>query len=410
MQFELDRRTRRDEDRRHIAPNAFFAQDFPRLATAHGHLVAAGIKALGAPPLTVEVEGSAWTVLLEGDTVDARSGTVDGALILTLSPDQFSDWTQNQMTFNGFLVTRELQFRNGDIADVSVWDSLWIALLEGWPVVDEHLTFLDRQGRPLDLAASFTPEDDPADIAHFLLEAGYLHLRGWLHPADMALIAADMDRVLPSYVEGDDKSWWATLEDGSRRCVRLQEFVEHSPTTARILSSGIWERLRRTLGGPNELARVPVEGRIIEALFKPIGVVSGPSDVSFHRDCHIGRHAYVCARMTIGIALTPTSEENGLLRVIAGSHRVALPVEIAKTRPYLPVVAVPTEPGDLTVHLSCTLHEATAPVFAERRVMYTEMPLATFAGASSSVDTSVREVRERVSAIHASLAAAPAAE
>lgn len=395
MAFALDRRTRRDADRRQVAPDAFFAQDFPRLAATHGRLVIAGMAALDAPPLTVEVEGAAWTILRAGDVLEARQGGRDGALVVTLSADQFSDWAQNQMTLNGFLVARTLRFRDGCLTQVSVWDSLWMTLLEGWAVAEDGLTFVDRRGAPLDLSAAFTPQDDPADIAHFLREAGYLRLRGWLEPADMAVISADMDRAFPLYAEGDGKSWWATLEDGSRRCVRLQEFVEHSPTTAKILSSDVWERLRRILGG-DKLARKPVEGRIIEALLKPIGVVAGPSDVSFHRDCHLGRHAYVCSRMTLGIPLTPSSDANGLLQVAAGSHRVAMPVEIAKTRPYLPIVGLPTEPGDITVHLSCTLHASTPPVFAERRVMYTEIPLASLEGDGATVDTSVGELRERV--------------
>lgn len=400
MTFELDRRTRRDEDRRPVTPDAFFAETFPKLAAAHGRLVADGIAALDAPPLTVEVEGSAWTVLRDGDTVVARRGAVDGALRIALTADQFSDWAQNQVSFNGFLVMRGLDLIAGDRVQVSVWDSLWIALLEGWPVTDDAITFRDRHGAPLDLAASFTPDDDPADIAHFLREAGYLHLKGWLDPADMDAIVADMDRALPHYSEGDGQSWWATLKGGERCCVRMQAFVEHSPTTARVLSSAAWERMRAVVACQDRLAPFVVEGRIIEALYKPLGVTAGPSDVSFHRDCHLGRHAYVCARMTVGIPLTSTPAENGGLRVVAGSHRVAMPVEIAKTRPYLPVVALTTAAGDLTVHLSCTLHEATPPVFAERRVMYTEMPLAPHEGAVGPMDTSVSEIRERMDEIH----------
>jgi ectoine hydroxylase-related dioxygenase (phytanoyl-CoA dioxygenase family) len=97
----------------------------------------------------------------------------------------------------------------------------------------------------------------------------------------------------------------------------------------------------------------------------------------------------------VGISVTASSEANGQLRVIAGSHRVLMPVEVAKSRPYLPVVAVPTEPGDLTVHLSCTLHEATPPLIEERRVMYTGFSLppreeGTEAGGA------LLELRERV--------------
>jgi hypothetical protein len=64
------------------------------------------------------------------------------------------------------------------------------------------------------------------------------------------------------------------------------------------------------------------------------------------------------------------------------------------------VVALTTAAGDLTVHLSCTLHEATPPVFAERRVMYTEMPLAPPEGAVGPMDTSVGEIRARMDEIH----------
>ena len=33
-----------------------------------------------------------------------------------------------------------VRFRGGDDRDVAVWDSLWLALHEGWPVVDDGLT------------------------------------------------------------------------------------------------------------------------------------------------------------------------------------------------------------------------------------------------------------------------------
>jgi hypothetical protein len=397
MPIKLDRRTRRDADRHMLPPERFFGEIFPRLNDRHGALVAAGMTKLSAPSLKVEVDGQSWTISHAGDRLALQRRVEGDALTVSLTPQQFSDWAQNEISLNGFLVLRSLNFRDGTILDLSTWDSLWMTLLEGWTVLDDDLSFVDRAGTPLKLDSIFTPQDDPQDIAHFLREAGFLHLRGWLDPADMRAISEDMDRALPSYREGDKKSWWATLDDGSRRCVRLQEFVDHSPTTKRILSSDLWERLREILGGLDRLQRRPVEGRIIEALVKPIGVVSGPSDLSFHRDCHLGRHAYACSRMTIGIAVTSSDVDNGLLKVVAGSHRVAMPVEIAKTRPYLPVIALPTESGDMTVHLSCTLHEATAPTKMERRVLYTEIPLEPLTG--GPFDTTVGYIREQVSDI-----------
>lgn len=370
MAIALDRRTRFDSSLRTITPDEFLAEHLPDLVARHGGLVAQGIRHLRARPLAIEVGDRSWSFTSDGTTILVEDGITEEAFVVTLTEEQFSDWVQQQRSFNGLVVSRELRYRNGSEYDISVWDSLWLTMLEGWPVVDGDLQFLDRHGAPLDLGQWFTPQDDPADVAHFLREAGFLHLRGWVDPQLMTTVSDDIDRAVPSYVNGDGKSWWATLTDGTTRCVRLQEFLEHSPTTEKILRSDLWDQLRRTVGADDALVQAPVEGRCLEALIKPVGVVAGASDVTFHRDCHLGRHAYSCSGMTIGIAVTPTGEDNGLLRVIAGSHRVAMPVEVAKTNPYLPLVGLPTEPGDLTVHLSCTLHEATPPRYAERKVMY----------------------------------------
>lgn len=369
MAISLDRRTRSDADARHITPDEFFAEQLPDLVARHGALVARGIVELDARPLAIEVGDGAWSFTTDGETVVVVEGIVDDAFVVTLTEDHFSEWVQQQRTFNMLVVSREMRCRNGTEYDISLWDSLWLTMLEGWPIVDD-IEFLDRHGEPLDLGRVFTPDDDPADVAHFLREAGFLHLRGWIDPALMVTISDDIDRAVRHYVEGDGKSWWAILEDGTPRCVRLQDFLEHSPATESILRSEAWNRVRRTIAADDDLVQAPVEGRCIEALIKPVGVASGPSDVTFHRDCHFGRHAYGCSGTTVGIAVTPTSEENGQLRVIAGSHRVAIPIEIAKTDPYLPVVGIPTEPGDLTIHLSCTLHESTPPRVSERKVMY----------------------------------------
>jgi hypothetical protein len=372
----------------------FLATDFPDLAARNGHLVAQGVDFLGAPPLAIELAVSAWTFSADGTELRCSQGIADGALVVSFTDDAFSDWVQNQRSFGAMLTARELRYRGGDGRDVSVWDSLWLCLLEGWPVTGD-VDFRDRHGGPLDLSRVLGPGDDPADIAHFLREAGFLHLRGWIDPADMATVSADIDRALPDYREGDGRSWWATVADGTRRCVRLQEFIERSPATAAILRGERWDQLRQALAGDETLIARPAAGRGLEALIKPLRVTAGPSDFAFHRDCHFGRHAYKCSSAVVGIAVTASGEDNGQLRVIAGSHRVLMPVEIAKTRPYLPVVPVPTEAGDVTVHLSCTLHASTPPLAAERRVMYTGFDLPPREPATDA-GQAIADLRERV--------------
>src|SRR4029453_9792756 len=131
---------------------------------------------------------------------------------------------------------------------------------------------------------------------------------------------------------------------------RLPAFLGHSPSTDAMLEGDRWEQLRRTIQGDDEL----VASKSIEALIKPVGVVRGASDVTFHRDCHLGRHPYGCSGATVGVSVSSSSDANGRLRVAAGS----------------------TEPGDLTVHLSCTLHEAQPPKTEARKVMYAGFSLA----------------------------------
>ena len=395
MAIELDQRTHRYEDVGHLSPAAFFGERLPALIAAHGQLVAQAMKVLQTRPITIEIEGEWWSIAVNDDTIEALPTRVDGALVIHLSAAEFSDWCQNQRSLNAFMVARTLRPEAGDERDISIWDSLTLTLLYGWPTVGE-VEFSDRNGLPLDLDQFFTPDDDPADIAHFVRETGFLHLRGWVDPALMPRISADMDRVVPTHVEGDGSSWWAQLTDGTRVCVRLQEFVQHSEATVEMLSSQRWNQLRLAIAGHDDLVQAPIEGRCIEALLKPVGVVSGPSDLSFHRDCHLGRHAYGCSGVTVGVSVTDSHPDNGQLQVIPGSHRIAMPVEIARHNPTMAVHPLSTQAGDLTVHLSCTLHEATAPLFDERRVMYAGFDLGPRDGAGGRGDDALAALREQV--------------
>jgi len=116
---------------------------------------------------------------------------------------------------------------------------------------------------------------------------------------------------------------------------------------------------------------------VMGALVKPIGVVEGISDVPWHKDCSLGRHSYDCCSLTVGISVTGADRDSGQLRVVAGSHRALMWPAMLRRDNDLPVVDLPTRTGDITVHLSCTLHMAQPPVTSERRVLYTGFRLPT---------------------------------
>jgi hypothetical protein len=391
----LDRRTRRDDEVGFVAAEEFFIEVFPELAEQHGPLLVEGAEALEAPPLTLVVDEVPYRLEVVDEQLTARSVGSGGGLTVRLDASLFSDLAQQLQSFSAMVVAGVVRPEGGSHEDLESWDSLWLCLLEGCPVVDSQLTFRDRHGTPLDLQRHFMPDDDPADVAHFLREAGYLHLRGWTDPEAMTQIAVDIDRALALYAPDDGRSWWATTGDGVRRCVRLQHFVQHSPATAALLSGDRWQQLRRTMAADDELVQAPVADNIIEALVKPLGVVEGISDVPWHRDCEFGRHAYQCTGTVIGISVTAGDADSGQLRAVAGSHRVRMPANRASRDPYLPVVPLPTRPGDLTVHLPCTLHEAQPPLKRERLVMYTGFGLPARSVEKSSSAKRLSDLRER---------------
>lgn len=368
----IDRRTRRDDEVVVMEVDRFFTESWPDLVEANGHLAVAALERLGTRPMALDVAGDVRSVSLDDGRLTVTPGVADDAVIVDMTPELFSAFAQQQQTLNAMAVAGQLRTGGRFYNDLIAWDAVWLALLDGWPVVADDLRFLDRDGSPLDLHRAFTPDDDPADIDHFLREAGFLHLTGWVDPASMDIVAADVERALPTYSPGDGNSWWATTADGTERCVRLQHFHEHSPTTLALLAGERWEQLRRTLQGRDTLATRDMGTNVIEALVKPLAVTKGISDVPWHRDCNLGRHSYGCCSTTIGISVTDGGEGRGQLRVVPGSHRLLMPSSLAGTdAAWLPALPLPTRKGDLTVHLSCTLHEAQPPTLDERIVMYT---------------------------------------
>ncbi len=206
-----------------------------------------------------------------------------------------------------------------------------------------------------------------------------------------------MDRAAPSYVQGDGRSWWARTSDGADRLVRMQGFDAMSPTRPPSSPTGAWPVSGALTGDGHQWGQM--DSNALEALVKPIGVVEGISDVPWHKDCSLGRHSYECCWLTVGISVTGADRTSGQLRVVAGSHRALVWPAFLRRDNALPVVDLPTRTGDVTVHLSCTLHMAQPPVDRERRVMYTGFrlpPLRPDAGtaADSEARRRLRAVRE----------------
>jgi len=364
----LDFRTRADDAIRRVGPREFFQDRLPELIDRNAPFAAAGAAELRVEPLAVVTPAGEWTLACADRSFRVTSG-VDAPAVVRLTEDDFSDVVNDLKTPMTFLTGRRLDMPRGDLGDFLDWWVVLRALIDARPVHTRGaISFVDRDGGPLDLRRSFTPDDDPADLAHFLAQAGFLHLRGWFPPELMHEITRDMDAALPSYTRGDGQSWWARTKGGDDRCVRMESFHRHSPATVDLLAS---DRHARVGALTDDGYQPRTSGNRIEALIKPIGVVEGISDVPWHKDCSLGMHSYRCCGLTVGVSVTGADARSGQLRVVAGSHRALVQPAFLRSDCDLPIVDLPTSTGDVTVHCSCTLHMSQPPVDRERRVMYT---------------------------------------
>jgi hypothetical protein len=371
---DVDLRTRFDDRPEAVDPVAFLDRGLSELLVDQDELLAS-TEHLDLRPLVVRTEHGRWllervgtrpTVRRIGD--DAPIG--DRTAELHTESSTVAALVADQITPIAMMTSGALDLRGAGIGRLLDWWLVLRCVLDGRPV---HTPGSIRV--PEELDRSFSLDDDPAEAREFLLAAGFLHLRGVFRPDEMAAVSAEMDAAAPSYSQGDGNSWWARLEDGSDALVRMQRFDNRSPTTAVLLDDERMARIPAITGQEME-PRWSGDGNRIEALFKPIGVREGISDVPWHKDCSLGRHSYRCCSLTVGISVTGAGPGSGQLRVIAGSHRALVwPSLLDTSKLGLPEVALATGTGDVTVHLSCTLHMAEPPTVAERRVMYTDYSL-----------------------------------
>jgi hypothetical protein len=392
--MSVDIRSRVDGEVEAVDPVTCFEVVLPEAFERTGDLLARAVEEYGVAPLVVEVDGRAWTLAPEDGVVRVRAGRSDDAgAVLRSDPGQLADLVADQVTVVGMQTNGTLDQPAGRFDDLLDWWLLLRGALDGRaPHTAGAIDLVDADGAPLVLDRSFAADAPLDEMGDHLQRAGYLHIQGVFSEEEMAAVSRDMDAAAPTYSRDDGRSWWARNRSGDDLLVRMQYFDEVSPATERLVGD---DRLQRLAGltGDGHVYGSMTDNRI-EALFKPFDVVEGISDLPWHKDCALGRHSYDCCSMTVGISVSGADAVSGQLRAVAGSHRALMwPSLHREDRSDLPTVPLPTRTGDVTVHLSCTLHQSVPPRERERRVLYTgfRLPLR---GTDAEL-----EARERLRAI-----------
>lgn len=350
----------------------FHTVDLPeRLAAGNGRLAAADL--IGARPLAFRLDdGRSFTYTPTANTIEISPGDDDAHTVVALGHQDWCDFVWELRSCFALLYADRIAFPRGSFGHLARWEPALRTAFDGQRVYDlvDPPAVVDADGAPLDLARSFTLADTDDEILDFLGRAGFVHLRGVFAKAEISAISDVVDAAVARARPDDERSWWTTV-DGAEVCNRVNYLNDQSDLIAGL---GDDPRLRRigALAGPDlrdAADRLDGHGVVI----KVPGASSGLADLPWHRDCGMGGHPVKCPMLNVGIQLDAANAASGQLHMIAGSHTGTSRLPAESETSALPVVAITTEPGDVTVHYGHTLHAAPAPGdrrAAGRRAVY----------------------------------------
>lgn len=341
------------------------------LVARRGSLVQAGVRDLA--PMAFQIDdGSAYRWDASEHGVRAVSGTAGAKTIIQLSQSTFSDHMNQLISAVGAVHTGRARILTGQLAHWREWEPAIRSLIDGRPIYDEtvHTTLVDDAGQHLVLNRSFNVDDPLEDMAHFLRVMGYLHVRSVFTQDEIVTLRHEVEKCCTLSTPGDPRSWWSLNSMGEELVTRINHCERFSPIIEALAHD---RRLAMYAGLAAPFMRVcddRLDGPMV--FIKHPDVVEGKGDLWWHIDDGIGGSPVMNPLIQAGVQLDHANADNGQVLFMAGSHRY-------HKRPYawgeegnLPIIALNTEPGDLTLHFGDTMHSTPPPLApdAGRRVLY----------------------------------------
>ena len=320
-------------------------------------------------------DGRAYTFTPTVDRIAIKSGHEGASTIMRLREEHWSNFVTERFTRYGVLYNSNPQFELGDFADLCRWEPALRALFHGRPVYDPHLPLRDRNGRPLDTGHTFTLDDDPAELSHFLQTAGFLHVRDVFDAGEVDGLRAELDRLVSLARPDEVHSWWTRTPGGDPVVCQIKYGARASQVVTDLHSD---PRILALVEASGEAGLLPNLDRNegTKIIVKRPGASEGLTDLPLHTDCGMGFHPIACQMVLIGIHLDAGDEQTGQLHFAPGSHCSTAPDAAIVGCEGWPIVKASVEAGDCTVHYSHTLHGAPPPagdpalVQSGRRTIY----------------------------------------
>jgi hypothetical protein len=359
----------------------FHREELPKLLDARGQVFSEADAKVVRPLAFRLDDGRAYTYRPCDHSFVVEGGDEHAHTVVEMAEDQWCAFAWELRSCFALLYAEQLSITRGSFGQVARWEPPLRVAFDGQAVydIDDPPGLLDAAGEGLDLTRTFTLEDPHSEITDFLGRAGFVHLRGVMDLDEIESLQADVTAAVAGARADDRRSWWTTI-DGQEVCNRVNYLNRESTLIAGL---GTDERFVRiaAMGGP-DLREAPdrLDGNSV--VIKVPGATGGLSDLPFHRDCGMGGHPVKCPMLNVGIQLDRATAESGQLLMIPGSHQGTSRLPGPREVEGLPVTAIVTEPGDVTVHFGHTLHAAPPPTdlgASGRKALYLSfMPPLTF--------------------------------
>lgn len=315
----------------------------------------------GLRPIAFRLDdGRAYTYIPSEQGIRISAGSGGAATVVELGHEDWSDFVWELRSSFALLYAGSLRFERGSIGQLSRWEPILRAVLDRQPVYDlaSPPPVVDAEGRPLELDRRFTLEDSDQEIGGFLERAGFVHLRGVFGPDELDDLRAEVEAAVALAKPDDQRSWWTTV-NGEDICHRVNYLNDGSPLIAGLSDDDRLQRIGAFGGRDLRVCADRLDGHAV--VIKVPGASSGLADLPWHRDCGMGGHPIKCPLLNVGIQLDRANAGTGQLQMIAGSHTGCSRLPAEEEVAGLPVVALDTEPGDVTAHFGHTLHSAPPP-------------------------------------------------
>jgi hypothetical protein len=359
----------------------FHQEELPALLESRGAIFS-DTDARVVRPLGFQLpDGRAYTYVPEGRTFSVRPGANTAQTLVELSLDAWCAFAWELKTCFALLYADQLAVRRGGFGQMARWEPPLRVAFSNQSLfdIDHPARIDDEQGYDIDLTKSFTLGDSETEMTDFLHRVGFVHFRAVLDPVEIDALKSDVSEALGRARPDDRKSWWTTV-NGREVCNRVNYLNDESPRIAALGTDPRFIDIAALGGADLRDAKDRLDGNSV--VIKVPGSEGGLADLPWHRDCGMGGHPVKCPLLNVGIQLDAATADTGQLQMIPGSHRGTSRLPSAREAENHTVVALTTEPGDVTVHFGHTLHAAPPPNDPDapgRRALYLSfVPPLTF--------------------------------